>query len=90
MQKFDNCVGVTFSVINIVVPFLFAVTLLGFNLKDLASFRDDPTKTVTFPFWGGSNFIMLYLNGLVQLVSGGYIGYAVYMIRAHIKTEDSN
>jgi hypothetical protein len=74
------------NAVNIFMPFGFGITLMFFNrhVED-ATASSDPEQS--FPFWGGSNFVFLYLNGLVQLISAVYIGNAVLHIRAHIREE---
>lgn len=83
MLRFDNRIRLIFSIINVLVPFLLGATLIILNVSIINAERRG-SFIPAHPFWHGVNFSSLYLNGGIQMVSLGYLAYAVYQIKVHI------
>ena len=75
MQTYDNKLNKIILVLNYVIPVMYGIALLVFNL----SFSD--TNPDGSQFWRVTFIIGLYMVGLLQIISGGFLGYAILSIK---------
>ena len=75
MQTYDNKLNKIMLALNYVIPVMYGLALLVSNL----SFSD--TNPDGSQFWRVTSIIGLYMVGLLQIISGGFLGYAILNIK---------
>jgi hypothetical protein len=82
MISFDEKIYKVFLVLNILLPVVNGVSLAVFNFCDKIY---PPEEIGHCTFWSKFQFTVLYLVGVLMLISGVYLGYAITKIRKHLK-----
>jgi hypothetical protein len=81
MISFDEKVYKTFFVLNILMPVVNGVSLGEYNFCDKLYPPDEGGHCT---FWSKFQFTALYFVGLLMIISGIYLGYAINKIRGHL------
>jgi hypothetical protein len=84
MVKNTQILFIVLLLLNIIVPILYAISVLVFNYI-LFNSKEEPSATVV-----NLNSALRIAVGLLQIVSGATLVYAVYLIRTFLKTEEQN
>lgn len=84
MIRRDELVNKLLMVLNVLAPVANGASVLIYNLCDI-KFESPNQQTDKYcRFWSIFQFVALYLVGLLQLISGVYLGYAIHKIKQHL------